>query len=200
MAKSKINNDMTKVDENLLEDLKCCICLEFARDPVETNCCQRIMCKTCMDKLSNMCPICRKKCTYSSSMVTKRMINHLDYECEYCTEKMKMGELKSHMLKCERFQLKCPCCSEKMEKNKLMNHMACNHCVELMRNMNKIIENFELKNIGRNERVSIDTLTNSQLRVAKLGKTGKYYCGTGLYGPRCACCKTVRAIKAPSSI
>ena len=72
-----------------------------------------------------------------------------------------------------------------------MNHLNDTHRDELMRSMNPIVENFMLKNADKKEIVTINTQQNSNFKMAKLGITGKYYCGTNLYGPKCECCNGV---------
>ena len=204
---AKPNHTFSKIDY-LVDGLKCPICFEFPRDPIETDCCHKILCKICMEEWQHgcmeewkrthggktdgfveLCLYCKKKLTYSGSMIAMRIIHKLDHHCEFCNEKIKKGDIKSHNLKCEKFKQTCPLCKEYSEQASLMNHLKEKHKEDTMKRMNKIIANFYLKNTEKNEIIlTIDALTNSNLKVAKLGKSGKYYCKTNLYGPKCSCC------------
>jgi hypothetical protein len=184
------STDETNKIENLIETLRCPVCFEVPYDPVVTECCNKIVCNSCMKQMKSMCPYCREVCNYSASLVIQRMLNNVDHECEYCKEKIKKGEIKSHNLKCEKYQQNCPSCKNKFDQASLMNHLSEEHREELMRNLNFIADNFKLKNFGKNE-IKIDTTQNANFMMAKLGISGKYYCGTNLSGPRCVCCDGV---------
>lgn len=64
-------------DNNLIDDFKCPICFEYCIQPVETNCCHKIYCRNCADKLQGTCALCRKRFNYTHSVFLERLINTL---------------------------------------------------------------------------------------------------------------------------
>jgi len=46
------------------EELKCDICLDIVRDPVETGCCHQIRCGTCVAEM-DICTTCVVDLTYN---------------------------------------------------------------------------------------------------------------------------------------
>ena len=182
---------------SLLDFLKCPVCLEYCVDPVETQCCHKLLCKQCMENVDSKCVYCRVKCLHSSSIIATRMINSLPYECEYCKLGLTRGDRKDHALKCTEATIDCTICKLKCEKSKILNHLLESHDQDMLKHINIILDNLEGKcTIKNNDAFTIESQRNSNGKVARLGQTGKYYCGSRLDGPRCVCCN---GICGPSS-
>jgi len=176
----------------LIEDLKCPICLDFCNEPVETNCCHKIFCKQCLDRLNGTCALCRSRCIYIASVFTKRLINSLPIDCEYCNEKSTRGDIEHHKLRCKQVRFDCPECENVLIKEEFLQHIIDNHNEYYLKKLNSIIDICKKDNINtqsetnKNE-VSIEMLINSRGFNARLGATGKYYCGKVL-DFECNCC------------
>jgi len=171
--------------DNILEDLKCPVCLEICEDPIETNCCHKLLCKSCVEQLDK-CVYCRIKCYFSPSFIGQRMINSLPYECEYCQIIISRGDKKDHSLKCEKIPTNCPVCNIKVEKMKILNHLLETHSDEMFKNLDSIFNSFQANNVIKTG-ISIEAQKNGKGNDARLGETGKYYCGAQLDG-FCNCC------------
>ena len=170
--------------DSLIDDLKCPICLELCDTPVETNCCHKLLCQSCMEKLENKCVYCRKACVYSNSVLAQRLIDSLPHECEFCKTQMTLGNKKEHSLRCQKKTVNCSICKVKIEKLNIFKHLIENHNQHLQDNVDLILESLDNKKSS----ITIEPLKNRNGSLAKLGETGKYYCGSRLDGPRCNCC------------
>lgn len=89
--KNVSNNMFTHVQDNL----SCPICLECLKEPVETECCHNLFCRSCLQRAKDKCPYCNKECLYAGSLVTQRILDNFDHECEFC--KVKAGKFKKHI-------------------------------------------------------------------------------------------------------
>jgi hypothetical protein len=119
------------------------------------------------------------------------MINDLQHNCIYCDKKITRGDINTHNCVCEQMPLQCPVCKTTFCKLELVLHLIRIHNKELMKNMDLIIENFSTSNKNRVEKFTIEPMQNSNGILAKLGKTGKFYCGARLDGPKCLCCNDI---------
>jgi hypothetical protein len=177
-------------NDKFLDGLMCSICLNLCEVPVETNCCHNLLCKQCVISQTN-CPLCRKKLKYTESILAKRLIDSIPTKCEYCNYETTRGEMNTHKSKCELMKFECPVCKVKFAKNKLILHLNEMHSNLVSKHFEQIIDVFkETSNTTEvvNKHVTIDKLVNRFGKVARLGSTGKYYCGGNLDGPRCKCC------------
>ena len=179
---------MAKVEENLL----CSICLEYCTDPVESSCCSQLYCSACTDPLDKNCPMCRQGCDFKKSVLARRMIDMIGTECMYCGYKCCRGDLSDHFKKCEQVTVSCPIedCGAVVRQSDLFEHLASTHKDECKNRFDDIINLFKVKNDLATDTLthSVGTLRNSRGAQARLGATGKYYCGRELDGPKCYCC------------
>jgi len=124
---------------DLMENLKCPVCLEFANDPMECLSCSNIFCKLCVTdpKIEN-CPICRKEKNLKESAFAKRLLSSLPTTCQYnCGTNIQRGEYKSHLLKCENRNFTCNLCQVESKKNEFMTHILAKHEIELLNYFDK---------------------------------------------------------------
>ena len=88
------------------EEFRCPICLEVAKDAVETECCNHAYCeehaKTIADGGSS-CPTCRKtQFRYRPAMMARRVIGNLPAECPFCESTVQLGNLEDHKKICSK--------------------------------------------------------------------------------------------------
>ena len=92
------------VELNKTKDfLTCLICLELAKNAVECEDCNNIMCELCAKSLKkNECPSCRKdNFNIKVSILARRMIGTVPCDCPNdCGEKTTIGNLEDHLKKC----------------------------------------------------------------------------------------------------
>ena len=180
------------MSQDILDSLVCPICFEYCQDVMESNCCHKLFCKKCTDPLNNACPLCRAKCTFSKSIVAQRLINMVPTECIHCKNKFNIGDIEQHENNCSEMMVKCPLCKLDLKKNEIINHLKENHEQKFKQNLNKILkffdDDYDLSNESKSQGITIEKLINSKKNYARLGSTGKYYCGMPLDGQNCICC------------
>ena len=97
--------DCELVDESLLEQYQCAICMKLLRDARLTECCGQHFCDTCFQqwfKKNKTCPHCRtKKCKSMLNKEKIRDVNQLLVRCtnreKGCARKGELGGLKDHL-------------------------------------------------------------------------------------------------------
>lgn len=172
--------------ETYLDQLSCPICLDIIKDAVEAQCCHNLGCQECMKH--KICPLCRAdNMSVTPSHPIRRMIAGMAIQCPECNYNTTRGDLANHFLKCPNRKLKCIVCSEELRKNELAEHVLGAHPEELMKlisaqevDINPIREVIGDRNI-------IATKKNHIGRDARIGESGKYYCGGNLNFD-CSCC------------
>ena len=140
--------DYTFVDPGPSDDQMCPICHLVARKARQANCCGKMFCKGCLEKLRQYsnefnCPICRKSLgkRYFKDKRTEREILHLQI---YCTNKKEgcswQGNLKgidTHIQVCHNEKVTCDKCNDAMQRHQLEIHnndecrqrdYKCPHC------------------------------------------------------------------------
>jgi len=179
--------------QSLNESLSCPICLELCQDAVECTQCHNVYCHECSSSLDDKrCAICRERTQFAVSFVARRLINTSPANCAHCNSAMARGDLKEHLKRCDKSPIECPLCSEKIKKEESLNHLSLRHRQETFGKLETIFGLFIDKNnnllADNNSSDSIDTQMNSKRRQARLGSSGKFYCGGQLDGERCKCC------------
>eukprot|EP00794_Sanderia_malayensis_P013956 gene13956-15412_t len=185
-----------KMSDSMLESLTCPICLEIAKDAVESTCCHHIFCEECKRMLDgHPCPQCRKNdFTTTISHVTRRIIGNLPVPCEWigCKDQLVRSELKEHMAKCQHRIIKCPSqgCVFSGKESDFVAHLAADHKANLVKNAEKIFQQQQDVNMQQQpiERDLLAIKRNGYGRICRPGETGKYYCGGSLGHVRCPCC------------
>ena len=167
------------------DDLKCSICLDIASDAVETMCCFQIHCPTCISNLEE-CPNCRANLETKPSMVVRRIIGRLPITCpnKKCNLQTTRADLDLHLMKCEFQTFECPShdCEFSGVKRAFADHLAAAHTTILVLNHIQLFE--DATTTSQTDRIQTVETDNGN---ARLGATGKYYCGGNLNGP-CSCC------------
>ena len=127
----------------LLEELKCAICLELVSQPVSTSC-QHLFCKNCI-KDQHTCPTCRKEISGTTPDVgSSRLLKAFKVKCpnteQGCEWEGPLGDVEEHLKrkKCQQQMVKCPNdCGERKKRELLRNHTkyncpnrcyTCPHC------------------------------------------------------------------------
>ena len=172
----------TCIDESYLN---CGICLDFASNAVETVCCHQLFCQDCLADISS-CPICRKSLKIVASHAIRRIIGKISKPCNFCKEMIENSNWESHLQVCEeRNNFNCifSNCSFKGYKKDVLEHITSTHEDEITSNKYEIVSKTA-------DSCNIDLISKKKNHfgyTARLGKTGKYYCGQRL-GFRCSCC------------
>ena len=104
--------------EEDLRMLECSICMNYPRNPMESNCCAQVICKICVDELNPNslpgvpCPLCRQN--FATSPVRgalKRLIDNISIECENgCGSLVKLGNIEDHEKLCAKANVTCKFC------------------------------------------------------------------------------------------
>ena len=157
--------------ETLQDQLSCPICIEICSDAVETNCCSQLICENCSLGL-RACPICRAEplgVTINKSM--RRMIGSMPATCN-CGHKTTRADLNEHEMVCP---IKLSTCTVKNcgftgVRETFLKHVTEQHPIEVIAYFSAPIRDC----IGK-------------IGDARIGETGKYYCGQ-LLNTVCFCC------------
>ncbi|CAF1092464.1 unnamed protein product [Brachionus calyciflorus] len=183
--------------DNIEKRLMCPICLDYCKQAVECSKCINLYCKNCADSLSDKkCALCRESTEFHISNFARRAINEIPVNCDFCSAKSTIGDLEAHLEKCEKKSITCQICDLKLTKISFLNHVSSNHLdkalhkTELFNDIlaNKFVQSTQFLNSTLNGTHSIDTKINSKnKKKARLGATGKYYCGAQL-DDFCSCC------------
>ena len=164
---------------------ECPICYEIADDAVETSCCHQLFCDKCL-KCVETCPLCRKKFKVSPNFSIRRIIGTLKVNCEYCHEEYARSDLKHHVHLCPlRNDLLCnkSGCTFKGSKDAVINHFIACHINYILKDP----RDDSSVPAGDDDLISIKRVSGSS-RLARLGATGKYYCGGMLSSSHPRCC------------
>ena len=176
------------MNKTIVESLKCPICLDYCEDPVNSTCCESIFCKKCIQGMSN-CAMCRKKCQFQESTFARRLVNLIETNCE-CGYKFPRGNLEDHKKRCKKNLVECPIknCNKQIMRSDCFEHISRHHPDEMMPKVDSVLQVFKgVANQSVNT-ISINECVNRNGSTARLGSTGKYYCGKKLDGPKCNCC------------
>ena len=146
-------SDHSGHDKNYLEtppdDLTCLICHSVARDPLQTQCCGKLYCKSCLERHSQnegTCPTCRKRrfSTFSDQLSNRRikalklMCDNEEKGCKWTGE---LDQLEQHIA-AECMFAEVPAsngCSKTLLRSNMQKHLKrecphreykCPHCKE----------------------------------------------------------------------
>eukprot|EP00831_Metopus_contortus_P070462 TRINITY_DN6398_c0_g1_i1.p1 TRINITY_DN6398_c0_g1~~TRINITY_DN6398_c0_g1_i1.p1 ORF type:complete len:306 (+),score=37.64 TRINITY_DN6398_c0_g1_i1:126-1043(+) len=180
-----------------MEDyLSCRICLCFAENAVETECCHNVFCEECINKIkqnNGTCPMCRKvDFSFSPSFFVRKIVDDKLMPCPFgCKKELKKSEIAAHRLDCECNEFKCKYCEFKGKKEVFMDHLVMTHEAMLFGGVESKKE--KSKSVSRASRKKpIPDVLNGELNkngdLSKIGVNGKFYCGQRLDVIRCSCC------------
>jgi hypothetical protein len=208
--KGKINQGEQQPNpvEDIVNNLtRCLICLDVCEQAVECESCTHLMCEGCYKSLARVeCPNCRKfNFAALPSKFARKLIGSLPTDCPNgCGQHLTRGDLEEHEATCPEKKFNCAMaegCDFKGKHEEILVHLGEAHEKELIQLYSKnddvtAKKPEEKKAPKRREfwqlpggKVSvIDRLQNERGRWARLGETGKFYCGGKLEGPFCQCC------------
>ena len=124
--------------ENLLQILKCKICLNILLNPYDCSKCGNSFCFSCINKLKESDKKCPFGCTdyeiMPSSFAIKKFLNQLQFSClnkeNGCNEIISYNNIEQHDKNCEYINSICPNnqCGMKLPWHLLKNHLQ-NECL-----------------------------------------------------------------------
>ena len=124
--------------ENLLQILKCKICLNILLNPYDCSKCGNSFCFSCINKLKESDTKCPFGCTdyeiMPSSFAIKKFLNQLHFSClnkeNGCNEIISYNNIEQHDKNCEYINSICPNnqCGMKLPWHLLKNHLQ-NECL-----------------------------------------------------------------------
>lgn len=166
------------MENNLLENLKCPICLDYANNPYECNDCFHIYCKDCLNE-KNPCAVCRNtKPSFKESNFAKKLLLNIPSECPFkCENKtLTRGDIKHHINNCSFKKFICKYCKFSDKKEEFLQHILVHD--------KEILELFTMKESP----LSVKKLINSNGdKVEKSQFNGLFYCGKEK-NINCNCC------------
>lgn len=181
--------------------LQCVICLELAKNAVECESCGNIYCEMCDKSLKKReCPTCKKvDFKVRPSFVARRMIGAMPMACpNECGAKSTVGNIADHLKKCPNKKYQCKECYDfpSVVKGEFIQHLTKKHegkLIDLFDKEKQGSEEEQKRSVGASaapimpdfDRVA--KMKHMNGTYARLGESGKYYCGLRL-GTRCACC------------
>ena len=182
--------------DGLKETLSCPICYEYCESAVECSSCYHVFCQKCVNSTyDTKCPLCRQTAHFKASFLARRMINMLPTACKNCKVELCIGDLETHLQRCEFVKVKCPIngCYEQMKKSEFLDHFSLKHRDVFMEKLNQILDIMDRDGVNTPEILSVKNYTIEPMRsrnsrIVRLGATGKYYCGSVLDGVTCLCC------------
>ncbi len=192
-----------------LEDYYTChVCLQVADDAVETECCHHVFCEHCIAAwyvTHKECPLCRKHMfTWTVSTFLRQVIADKPMVCPFgCGKGFPRSELKSHTDLCESREFICTLgdCKFKSKRADFLAHIFSQHD-------GVVLDRFDRSKYKPQEPVAEAAapavnlaneykfkkglnlcagVMNSAGHLARLGSTGKFYCGEHVDG-KCGCC------------
>ena len=124
--------------ENILQILKCKLCLNILLNPYDCSKCGNTFCYSCINKLKESNKKCPFGCTEyditPSSFAIKKFLNQLQFSClnkeNGCKEIISYNNIEQHDKNCEYINSMCPNnqCGVKLPWNLLKNHIQ-NECI-----------------------------------------------------------------------
>jgi hypothetical protein len=102
----EIPTGLCKLENDILEEYTCCVCLNLINNPTSCKSCELLICSKCMDnslKKSDKCPNCKN--IFTSTEVKgklKSLMNKIELQClnEQCRWPIKYEFLEDHLLEC----------------------------------------------------------------------------------------------------
>lgn len=169
------------MEDQLLETLKCPICLGYAQDPLGCNYCHNLFCQKCIteeDKTMKIskCPMCQNEPSYKESLFAKRLVDNIILvPCpNNCNISISRTDLKEHFKICENRVMKCNLCEFTGRKTEFIEHVYKTHESEL-------IERFDKSDINSKKMI------NKNGQQIYIGTNGKFYCKQKS-DVKCKCC------------
>ncbi|CDW77233.1 e3 ubiquitin-protein ligase herc2 [Stylonychia lemnae] len=172
---------------------------------MECESCNNIMCEECIKSLKKRdCPSCRKEqFVFKQSILARRLIGTLPADCPNgCGEKSTIGNIDQHLRKCPLRVHVCQVdkCPFEGKKDEFLQHLVESHDLVLIRqydatsqstieeeNKTQEVESTEMSGKFNLNFDRVGSMRNEKGKLARLGESGKYYCG-GPLETDCMCC------------
>ena len=111
LAALNMQSQFTDLEQILLMQLKCPVCLEYMRPPITLCVNGHNICNTCKPRLSH-CPTCRQRYLNTRNVALEEVATELNYPCMYrnygCLEIYKLDLIGGHQEKCQYSPQPCP--------------------------------------------------------------------------------------------
>lgn len=123
------------IEEDILNDLECPICLEFMVPPIYQCEVGHSVCSICKFKV-NECPTCKQSIRETRNFHLERITNRIKYYCKYrdfdCSFISSAKDIKQHEADCKFGPYKCPlhdyiACNWKGKVADIMQHIRQSH-------------------------------------------------------------------------
>jgi hypothetical protein len=125
-----LNNNLYSLqeDENIINSLRCAICLSLPRDACMCAYCENIYCKECIDQWIKYHNKCLFRCDGALSIIPvprkiKQIISMMKYKCSKCSNMILFGEIQKHEQECQEDLKEClKGCGSLVPKNYMEVH------------------------------------------------------------------------------
>lgn len=123
------------IEEDILNDLECPVCLEFMVPPIYQCETGHSVCSTCKSKI-NECPSCKRCYRDTRNFHLEKITNRIKYYCKYrdydCTFVASAQDIKQHEMECKFGPYSCPlhdhtACGWKGRLTDIMEHVRHSH-------------------------------------------------------------------------
>jgi len=104
-------SQFTKLEQILLSELECPVCMEYMRPPIMLCANGHNICNTCKQKVPH-CPTCRQQFLNTRNIALQKVATELKYPCMYrnygCKEIYKFDLIREHQENCQFSPQPCP--------------------------------------------------------------------------------------------
>jgi len=108
---SNIESQFTRVEQSLLNQLECPVCVEYMKPPIMLCGNGHNICNTCKRKVPH-CPTCREQFLSTRNVALEALATEVKYPCTYrdygCREMYKLDLIGGHQQKCQYIPQPCP--------------------------------------------------------------------------------------------
>ena len=108
---SNMQSHLTSVEQSLLNQLECRVCMEYMRPPITLCVNGHNICNICKQKVPH-CPICRQQFLNTRNVALEEMATEVKYPCAYrnygCKKIYKLELINGHQEKCQYSPHPCP--------------------------------------------------------------------------------------------
>ena len=101
----------TSMEQSLLNQLECPVCMEYMRPPITLCANGHNICNTCKQKVPH-CPTCRQQFLNTRNVALEKVATDVNYPCTYrkygCREIYKLDLIDGHQEECQYIPQPCP--------------------------------------------------------------------------------------------
>ena len=144
------------LDEDLLSDLECPVCMQYMVPPIKLCTNGHSICSKCRESVQT-CPTCRAKFLETRNLVLENIARRQKYPCAYrqngCLELFSIEHIAKHQDVCAYGKIKCPfhlhkTCSWRGLKNDLKEHAKAAHRNDFKQGSKVAIEHTIVTNLN----------------------------------------------------